>query len=719
MRVAKVYIEYTSMAVDQAYHYTCESFLVAKGMRVIVNFANRDIIGFVEDVVTYTQNEIEALPYPLKPILKVVDDVPLMNEELFSLARFMSQRYVASYISCCQTMLPNTLKPKSGAKESKKETWVIFQQSVIFKGAKQQEALQFIQDKKEIRRSEFNRLYPSKLSVLIEREAVVLIERERVAPEEVAAPDQGFSLTHQQQSVLAVLKDGSGFQTYLLHGATGSGKSEVFLQMAKETIEKGKQVLILVPEISLTPQMVKRVTSRFQKQVAIYHSSLNNQEKYEQYKLVLEKKVQIVVGTRSAIFMPFTNLGLIILDEEHDQSYKQDNVPRYHTRDIALYRGEHHQCKVILASATPSLESYARALKKVYTLVEMPDRIYHNLPQIQLINMQDAMRHGEHYIVSEVLKKAIYDRLQKKEQCILLLNRRGYSPILRCLDCGHVPTCPHCDLALNYHKNESVLKCHTCGYQETYQYTCKECGSRQLKFMGLGTQKLEEYIQECFPSAHIVRMDADTTAKKNAHETLLKRFEEKGDILLGTQMIAKGLDFERVTLVGIVNGDALLNRSDYRSVELTFDLLMQASGRSGRGKQNGEVMIQVYDDAHYAIQCVKQHDYKQFFYKEMQFRHLGQYPPYSYLGSMVLLSLQECILQEEANRIMEWLKEKGLYCLGPIALLKRKDLYRMRIIVKSKEEALIANAFYEVYKKLQQSKGKASLEMDLNPHTLE
>lgn len=719
MKVAKVYIEYTNMAVDQAYHYACQGLHVEQGMRVHVDFSNRIVVGFVFEVMEMSESQIAALLYQIKDIVLVLDEIPLMNKELFSLAQYMSKRYVSSFIGCCQVMLPNKLKPKSNAQTFKMETWVIFQKRVTLRGEKQKQALRFMEENKEVKRATFNLHFPTQLTSLIKLEAVVLEQRECVATVEKVPNDIQFDLTIQQIESLEKMNTTNQYHTYLFHGVTGSGKSEVFLQMAKAVIDQGKQVLILVPEISLTPQMVKRVKARFVNQVAIYHSSLNNQEKYEQYRLVVQNKVNIVVGTRSAVFMPFTNLGLIILDEEHDQSYKQDNAPRYHARDIALYRGKHHDCKVLLASATPSLESYARAIKGVYTLVEMPNRIHHSMPKIQLIDMQLAMRNGEHHIISNTLKIAIQDRLQNQEQVILLLNRRGYSPVLRCVDCGHVTMCPHCDLALNYHKSENVLKCHLCGYTQKKQYSCEKCGSHQMKYIGLGTQRLEEYVQECFPSASIVRMDADTTSTKNAHEKLLKKFEKEGDILLGTQMIAKGLDFENVTLVGIVNADSLLNRTDYRCVELTFDLLTQASGRSGRGKKEGEVLIQAYDINHYVMRCVKEHDYQRFFYQEMQFRHLAMYPPYSYLGSMVFLNKDAQIVYHEAQFMVETIRHKKMYCLGPIELLKIKDSHRVRLIVKSKNEDEIAQVFYEVYKQHINNKGKSTIEIDIHPYILE
>ena len=510
-------------------------------------------------------------------------------------------------------------------------------------------------------------------------------------------------------------------RVFLLHGVTGSGKTEVFLRLASKEIEKGKQVLLLVPEISLTPQMVKRVKQRFGAHVAIYHSGLNAQEKYEQYQLVKEHKVQIVVGTRSAVFMPFDRLGLIVMDEEHDTSYKQDSTPRYHCRDIAIYRGKYHDAKVLLASATPSLESYARAHKGVYALLQMPHRINGNFPSVRIVEMRKSVAKGESYLLSDALLDAIYDRLQKKEQVILLLNRRGYTPILRCISCGYVQMCPHCDVAMSYHKEEKVLKCHTCGYSMNVPTHCPNCHEASWRYLGLGTQKLEEFVQIKFPDARILRMDADTTTRKHAHENLLKSFDEgHADILLGTQMIAKGLDIEKVTLVGIVNGDALLNRSDYRSAEMTYDLLEQASGRSGRGEYKGEVIIQAYDPNHYAIQCAAHHDYLSFFQQEMQYRHLTGYPPYRYLVSMVFSSKNNQDVQQSVEAAMRILsKKENCKILGPAQLHKIRDEERCRILLKGKDEQLLIHYVKDVYDKHLQTKQKARLDIDLSPYMLD
>ena len=635
MKLAHVFIEHSTMHLDRTFSYGCDGFTVCRGMRVVVPFGAKEIVGFVERVEEISAQEAAAYDFEIKRIIRVLDEEPLLNEELFELANMMAKRYIVPRITCFQCILPAKLKPRSTAKCRKLETWVRYEKDIASLTKKQQVVLEAMKEAKEMLRTTYYQMYKSVGKKLISLGCVTVFEREARAVlgcEEPSGPV--FDLNAQQQHAVDAVLHHSAMVT-LLHGVTGSGKTEVFLHLAKAMRERDKQVLILVPEISLTPQMIARVKQRFGAQVAIYHSALNEQEKYEQYQLVKKHQVDIVVGTRSAVFMPFDHLGLIVMDEEHDTSYKQDRGVRYHCRDIALQRAKIHQAKLVLASATPSLESYARAHKGIYQLVEMPKRINEQFPQVKLVEMREAVKKKESYLMSNALLDAIYTRLQRKEQVILLLNRRGYTPILRCMECGYVQMCPNCETAMSYHKEEGVLKCHICDSVMPVPTHCPSCHSAAWRYMGMGTQKLEEFIQIKFPQAKIIRMDADTTHKKHAHENYLRDFgKHKADILLGTQMIAKGLDFENVTLVGILNGDALLNRSDYRSAELCYDLLEQACGRSGRGEKQGEVIIQAYDTKHYAIQCAAHHDYKTFFKNEMNYRHLAGYPPYTYLTSL-------------------------------------------------------------------------------------
>ncbi|OMG45092.1 primosomal protein N', partial [Paenibacillus macerans] len=390
-------------------------------------------------------------------------------------------------------------------------------------------------------------------------------------------------------------------RTFLLHGVTGSGKTEVYLQTIEEVLNKGKEAMMLVPEIALTPQMVLRFKRRFGDDVAVLHSGLSKGERYDEWQKIRDGRARVSVGARSSIFAPFKNLGIIIIDEEHESTYKQEDYPRYHARDIAQWRSQFHHCPVVLGSATPSLESYARAEKNVYELLSLPHRVNQQaLPHIDIIDMREELSEGNRSMFSIALRQAIQERLDKKEQIVLFLNRRGYASFMLCRDCGYVPHCPHCDISLTYHKTTDQLKCHYCGYQENPPSQCPNCEGDHIRQVGTGTQRVEELLQQEFPHARIIRMDVDTTSRKGAHEKLLNDFEAgKGDILLGTQMIAKGLDYPNITLVGVLNADTMLNLPDFRASERTYQLLTQVSGRAGRHEKEGQVIIQTYNPDHY------------------------------------------------------------------------------------------------------------------------
>lgn len=713
MNILTCYIEHANMKVDQSYIYQFKEEAIQVGMRIWVNFAHARCVAFVDSV---TLNYQGSFDYEIKMIEGVIDETPILNQESIELASYMAKTTLSPYISCLQAMLPSALKPKRSFASIKLEKWVRVEKDECAtekqKTAYQALALQ------DMSKSEWLKLYKSVATTLIKNGCVVEYEKESVAKDEDIQIKAPLALTADQKVAVNKILHPS-HPILCLHGVTGSGKTEVYLQSAKEVLNQGKQVCILVPEISLTPLMVSRVKERFGNQVAIYHSHLNDQERYEQYQSIANHQKQIVVGTRSAIFMPFDNLGLIIMDEEHDLSYKQDSMPRYHARDIAIFKAKRHQATLLLASATPSLETYARATKGVYGLVELPQRISNHLPSVKLINMAQRQKKGDHYILSKPLIQAIGDRLNKQEQVILLLNRRGYQPILRCSSCSSVLSCPHCDRSLVYHKQTQRCVCHLCGYETNVPTICPSCKEGSLKGSGIGTQLLAETLQNIFPKARLIRMDADTTQKKNAHQQLLGAFERhEADILLGTQMIAKGLDFENVTLVGILQGDAYLYRSDYRCGEMTFDLLCQASGRSGRGDKQGEVMIQVFDDEHYAIRCAIHHDYLRFFKQEMHYRHLANYPPYVYLCSLVYKSKNEEQAYDCALQAKQKLKD-SFKVLGVAQLGKVNDEYRCRIIIKSKSQDDLEKAINQLYQQHRLSKQKVVLLIDMNPLVLE
>ena len=515
--------------------------------------------------------------------------------------------------------------------------------------------------------------------------------------------------------------------TYLLHGVTGSGKTEVYLQTIEEVLNLNRQAMMLVPEIALTPQMVLRFKRRFGDEVAVLHSGLSKGERYDEWQKIRDGKARVSVGARSSVFAPFKNLGMIIIDEEHESSYKQEDYPRYHARDIAQWRSEYHQCPLILGSATPSLESFARAEKGVYELLSLPNRVNQQaLPEVEIVDMREELNSGNRSMFSNQLRDAIQQRLDNQEQIVLFLNRRGYASFMLCRDCGHVPQCPNCDISLTYHKSTDQLKCHYCGHQEVPPNQCPNCESEHIRQMGTGTQRVEELVQEAFQEARIIRMDVDTTSRKGAHEKLLNDFGSgKGDILLGTQMIAKGLDFPNITLVGVLNADTMLNLPDFRASERTYQLLTQVAGRAGRHEKEGQVLIQTYNPDHYAIKDVQENDYTAFFQKEMNYRKIGKYPPYFFLINFTIAHKEMKKVMEASKHIhkilLQHLTDKALV-LGPspAALSRINNEYRFQILVKYKREPALHEAlkYLDDYYHDQYLKEKLSLKIDIAPQMM-
>ena len=513
-------------------------------------------------------------------------------------------------------------------------------------------------------------------------------------------------------------------QTYLLEGITGSGKTEVYLQVIAEVLNQGKTAIMLVPEISLTPQMVQRFKSRFGEHVAVMHSGLSQGEKYDEWRKIERGEAEVVVGARSAIFAPIENIGVIIIDEEHEASYKQEETPRYHARDLAIWRSEYHHCPVVLGSATPSLESRARAQKNVYQRLRLTQRANQaaTLPTIDVVDMRQEVENGNVSSFSMSLQEKLQERLEKNEQSVLLLNRRGYSSFVMCRDCGYVLPCPNCDISLTLHMDSKTMKCHYCGHEERIPYRCPNCGQDKIRYYGTGTQKVEEELQTLLPDSRILRMDVDTTRRKGAHEKILRTFGEgQADILLGTQMIAKGLDFPNVTLVGVLNADTALNLPDFRSSERTFQLLTQVSGRAGRAEKPGEVIIQSFNPEHYAIQLAKAQDYEDFYTKEMYIRHRGDYPPYYFTVQITASHPEENEAAKQMFQIARKLKQ-GLspqaILLGPTpnAIMRVNNRYFYQVIIKYKQEPMLQPLLKEILTDTQRATARGlKLSIDAEP----
>ena len=514
---------------------------------------------------------------------------------------------------------------------------------------------------------------------------------------------------------------------FLLYGITGSGKTEVYMQSIQKVLEEGREGIVLVPEISLTPQMVNRFKGRFGDEVAVLHSGLSIGEKYDEWRKIQRKEVRVAVGARSAIFAPFENLGIIIIDEEHETSYKQEDNPRYHARDVAIERARTHNCPVILGSATPSLETFARAKKGVYQLLTLSKRMNdQSLPTVDIVDMREELREGNRTMFSRLLYDKLQDRLMKKEQTVLFLNKRGHSSFVMCRDCGYVIQCPNCDISLTYHQYQQQMKCHYCGYEAVVPTICPECTSEHIRYFGTGTQKVEEELGKIFPEARVIRMDVDTTSRKGSHEKLLTAFEEgKADILLGTQMIAKGLDFPNITLVGVLSADTMLHLPDFRSSEKTFQLLTQVSGRAGRHELAGEVVIQTYSPEHYSIELASQQDFDQFYQKEMMIRKIHQYPPFYYLA-LITVSHEELMkvvdVTEKISVTLSSRLSKGAHILGPVAcpIPRINNKYRYQCIVKYKKEPKLTQTLKMILDHYQQDIHRTGLQIsiDKNPYIL-
>ncbi|SLJ92369.1 MULTISPECIES: primosomal protein N' [unclassified Paenibacillus] len=587
------------------------------------------------------------------------------------------------------------------------------------KAQRQKEVLAFLLEMKELLPMAMKEL----LSTLQVSAATVkgLEEKGLVVTEDVEVfrdPYQGrkfratepLNLTEEQQHVYNNINgrlQERRHGVFLLHGVTGSGKTEVYLQTIQRCIEQDRQAIVLVPEIALTPQMVERFKGRFGDQVAVMHSRLSGGERYDEWRKIREGQVKVAIGARSAVFAPFSRLGLIIMDEEHETSYKQEETPKYHARDVAVKRAQQHQAVVVLGSATPSLESYYAARSQsnddfAPLLLEMPTRALGNkLPEVRIVDMREELKDGNRSMFSRALHKGLEERMERGEQTVLLLNRRGYSTFVMCRSCGYVAGCPECDISLTYHQRSNNLRCHYCGYAEAAPEVCPDCGSEHIRYFGTGTQRVEEELAKLFPGIRVIRMDVDTTSEKGSHEKLLKQFrEKKADVLLGTQMVAKGLDFPDVTLVGVITADSALNLPDFRAAEKTFQLLTQVAGRAGRHQLPGEVFVQSYTPEHYSIGHASQHDYVSFVREELLHRRNLQYPPYcrlilvtfSHEQLPVLIRLAENytrILKEKANAAgwlgsLDRFSNDAFDVLGPVAspIPRIKNRYRFQCMIK-------------------------------------
>lgn len=539
---------------------------------------------------------------------------------------------------------------------------------------------------------------------------------------------RNISLTQQQNDAISQISphiDEPCFKTYLIFGITGSGKTEVYIELILRTLSHGKNALMLVPEISLTPQMVEKFYHVFGEDIAVLHSSLNDRQRYNQWKKIKNQQCRIVIGARSAVFAPLSDIGLIIVDEEHETSYKQDNRPAYQGRDVAVMRAKINHCVCVLGSATPSLESWYNASQGKYELIKLTERPYTaRLPKVHIVDMKDE---GPETLISSYLNQKILETLEKKEQVILFQNRRGYASYIQCLKCGALFKCSECDISMNYHKYDDELVCHYCGKKERVPRKCNECGSYMFSYGSAGTEQIENYLKMSFPEARILRMDSDTSKKKDAYESMFHAMR-KGhiDILLGTQMISKGLDFPNVTLVGVVSAEVTLNVPDFRSAERTFQLMTQVAGRSGRGEKAGEVVIQTYNPQHYSLVFSSRQDFEPFAHEELVNRHELLYPPWSRLARYLVASHNEKQLladiaknQDKVKSIQMKYYTQDVKILGftPAPLAKINNRYRYHLVIKAPSVALMKSVLDDLEAMIS-FHDKTKINLDIDPISL-
>lgn len=718
--VARVLVELKLQNMDKTFSYLIPSNLSIKvGVRVLVPFGKQELEGFVLEI-----KEEEKADYELKEILKVIDDKPVLNDELLKIGEYISKKTMSTLIQSYQTMLPSALKAKNNFNVSKKYLSYIslnveYDEALkLCKNPKQKEIIDIVSSG-EILKKELYSISESGVNTLVKNGILKEVKKEEYRlKKDTLEFDLKPNLTIEQENAVNTILNEIGFKPYLLHGVTGSGKTEVYMRLIEEVIKKNKTAILLVPEISLTPQLTEKFLCRFKEGIAILHSGLSNGEKYDEWRRIENGEVSIVIGARSAIFAPLKNLGIIIVDEEHSTTYKQENNPKYHAIDVALFRAKTNNIPVVLGSATPSIESYTKAKLGVYKLIEMKERVNKTLPEVMLVDMKDEIKQGNS-IFSGILKEKIIERINNNEQVILLLNKRGYTRVITCPSCGYQDKCPYCDIPLTYHKTSNTMRCHYCGYGSKKKDKCPECGNVDFKELGMGTEKLEEYVLENIENAKVIRMDVDTTSKKGAHEKMIKAFENhEANILLGTQMIAKGLDFKDVTLVGVLNGDSGLNMPDFRSSERTYQLLSQVSGRSGRSNKKGEVVIQGFNMEHYSVLYAKTHDYLSFYNEEMKIRSILKYSPYYNLTLIKLKGRDMNNLFKEGYKIANYFRNKNLndvYILGPStsSIPKINNVFSIQILLKYKDTKQIYKCLKEIKEVYQ--KNKIILDIDINP----
>lgn len=728
---AEIIINSEALEIDRLFTYKVPYELmenIGVGFRVNVPFGqrNKPIEGFVFSLL---QEDSIKLDYKVKEILKLCDDEAMLTKEDIQVIQFLRRKYLCKYIDAVRLMIPVGIM--KGSKNKKKKV-IVINKEVKEDELKKESYINLynfiinnngIYTKSEIVNDKEFSLYC--LNKLIEKE-ILKVEEQVVFRYNTRRYDNDYNklLTDEQRECLDTILNEAKLK-YLIKGVTGSGKTEIYIRLVEEMLNQGKSSIVLVPEISLTPQMIERFKGRFGEDVALFHSKLSDGERFDEWYRIKEGKAKLVIGARSALFLPLQNLGLIIIDEEHENTYKSEHNPKYHTREVSEFICELKGCKLILGSATPSVESYYKALKDEYTLIEMHKRVNgKKMPHMHIVDMREELKNKNLSLFSRQLLNELENTLRDKKQVILFLNRRGYSTFISCRSCGYVFKCPECDVSMTYHKN-GYLICHYCGRAEKVSKVCPECKSKYVKFFGAGTERVELEVKKYFPNAKVLRMDVDTTRHKNAHESIYNSFKSgEADILIGTQMVSKGLDFKNVTLVGVLAADMSLNMPDYRAAERTYQIITQVAGRAGRGEDEGKVIVQSYTPHHYSLKYAKEEDYESLFREEINIRRLMGNPPFG----KILLILGSSKYEEKLVKFMYTLEGnlkklvlEDFTMLGPVPCIitKLKDNYRWQIIIKGNFDDEFSEKVKDTLYLLNKSVyNEVRVSIDINPNNM-
>ncbi len=741
-RYADIIVDISHEKVDRPFRYRIPDALLGEivpGVRVHVPFGkgNKDILGYVVDLA-------DAADYPeekIKEIAAIDKDAATVESDLIRIAYWMKSHYGSTMITALKTVIPVKQKLKQAEKKKiirRCEPEEIKRQISICAKKRQTAKIRVLEallDEEvlpySLIREKLNVAAPTLNS--LEKQGMIAIESEsyyRNPVKQIAGREAAKPLSEKQRFIIEDIVGeyhGGKRGTYLIHGITGSGKTEVYLGIIEQMVAMGKQAIVLIPEIALTYQTLLRFYKRFGDRVSVMNSTLSMGEKYDQMERARKGELDVIIGPRSALFTPFPDLGVIVIDEEHENSYKSESMPKYHARETAMQIAKIKGASVVLGSATPSLEAYYRAGKGEHKLYQLSERLTGgSLPKVYTIDLREELKEGNRSIFSRKLKSLLENRLMAGEQSMLFLNRRGYAGFVSCRACGHVMKCPHCDVSLSEHRNGKLV-CHYCGYEESRPKTCPACGSKYLLGFKAGTEQIEEAVHKEFPTARVLRMDADSTRSKESYEKILSAFADgAADILVGTQMIVKGHDFPNVTLVGILAADLSLNQNDYRAGERTFQLLTQAAGRAGRGSKAGEVVIQTYQPEHYSIIHAAKQDYEGFYAEEIVYRELLQYPPAAHMLAVLSIAKEEKaggeVLQQFVRFLREKIEEQAMpYVIGPApaALSRLNDLYRHILYFKHAEyeKLVLIKDILEAYAKEQDFKN-ISIQFDFDPMTI-